>query len=465
MVDQSLFINKAYQEALAYADKTINASAQVKNNYTESDAFYYQMKSKDMALMFLYLVASIAALIFKGKVWKLIDTYAMDKVDIGSFRNYLSMLYTVGFIVLLLVGVLQLFKFIYAKKTNADLNKLEKIASEIEKEKGFASGIKNTVVKAIEKHEYVKVGNPNNWEEKIKSYQIKADTVGKKTRNIGMWATIVGSLVSIIVFYFVFSPHMVDAIAGNYTYYNTMVVCVSYLLLMWLIYRIQMQLASYTIIISKLMGFVLFGLFQIAMILLLKETNVFAPLINIAEYTQGSDPGWLANIITFSIQHLINEGVFVIVITSIIGLMNFIRTNPERESLALKNGVDIPLDDGTFRHADAKQRWYSILFASIFVIAAPFLMSNILIKGASFGRVVLYLVMGLAWFGISTTFNGDEEKAIYGKRLSWVKNAYFFSYMFLTLALVPGFGTGSVVLVLLQSILALIAVFILFAVI
>ena len=465
MADQSLFIDKAYQEALAYADKTINASAQVKNNYTESDAFYYQMKSKDIALMFLYLVISIAALIFKRKVWELIEIYALTKVDIGSLKDYLSMLYTIGFIVLLLIGVWQLLKFIYAKKTNADLNKLEKIASELEKEKGFANGIKNTVMKAIENYEFVQVGNPNKWEEKIASYQTKADTVGKKTRNMGMWLTIVGSLVSIGVFYFVFSPYIVDAIAGTYNFYGTMAVCISYLLLMGLIYRIQMQLASYTRIISKLMGFVLFGLFQIAMVLLLKKTNAFTPIINIAEYSQGSDPDWLANIIRFSIKYLINEGVLVMAIVSIIGLMNFIRTNPERESLAIKNGVDIPLDNGTSRHADAKQRWSSILFASLFAIVAPFLMSNILIKGASFGRVILYLAIGLAWFAISTTFTGDEEKAMYGKRLGWVKNAFFFSYMFLTLALVPGFGVGSVVLLLIQSILSLIAVGVLFSVI
>ena len=465
MANQSLFIDKAYREALAYANKTIKASAEVKNNYTVSDAFYFQMKSKEIVMMFIYLAVGIAALIFKSKVWELLDTYLLTKVNLGSLLDYLSTLYTIGFIVLILFGALQLFKYIYAKKTNADLNKLERIAAELEREKGFANGIKNTVRKAIENFEYVSVGNPNRWEEKIASYQAKADTVGKKTRNLGMWLSIAVSIVFMIVFYLVFSPYMVDAIVGPYNYYGAVAICVSYLLLMGLIYRIQMQLATYTRIISKLMGFVLFGIFQVAMVFRLKGSNAFAPLINIAEYTQGSAPDWLANVVRFSINYLINKGVLVMLIVSIIGLMNFIRTNPERESLALKNGIDIPLDNGSFRHAEATQRWSSILFASLFVIIAPFLMSNILIKGASFVRVVLYLVIGLAWFGISATFTGDEEKAMYGKRLSWVKNAFFFTYAFLTLALVPGFGIGSVVLVLLQSILAIIAVTVLFMVI
>ena len=105
------------------------------------------------------------------------------------------------------------------------------------------------------------------------------------------------------------------------------------------------------------------------------------------------------------------------------------------------------------------------VFAAAYELIIPKFMSSILINGASFGRVILYLIFGAVWFGISASFSGDEKDIAYGKRLKWVKNAFFFSYMFLTLALVPGFGLGSIILILVQSVLSLIALGILAAVV
>lgn len=458
MTEQSLFVDKAYQEALDYADKTINTLAEVKRNCARSDVFYYQMWSNEVALMVFQIVISIAALVFKGKVWELIDVYVLSRINMSPLKDYLSTVYTIGFIGLFLFGVWKLFVFIYAKKKSADLNKIEEIISELEKEKTFAQGIKNTVAKAIDKNEFVQVGNPNNWEGKIAFYQNKADVVGKKTRKIRMWLTIAGSIIATGALCFAFAPYIVDAIAGIYSYYGTMAVCISYFLLMELIYRIQIELFSYTSTGSRGIGFALFGIFQVVILILLKKTTAFTPILDASDFSQVSDSNWMIKIICFSIKYLINEGVCVIALVSIIGLMHLVRTNPERESSVLKDGVDIPMNNGTVNHVNSAKRWLAIFSAGIFAAVAPFLMSNILIEGASFGRVILYLVIGLMWFVISTAFTGEEVNICYGKRMGWVKNALFCSYFFLTLSLVPGFGIGSIVLILFQSLLSLIAV-------
>lgn len=438
MTDQSLFINKAYQEALAYADKAISQAAEVKKDYTEGDSFYSPMDSKDIAFLFFCLAAGIAALIFKKKLLELIYTYILVELHIPSLLDYLSMLYTVGFIILLIIGAVRLLKFVYIKKTDADLSSLDKIAAALEKEKEPANELKNTILNAITKHDYVKVGNPNNWEEKINAYQAKSAAAEKNTSAVRMWGGLLGYLISFVVFYFVFSPYMIKGLAGAYTYSGTMAICASYLLLLCLIYKIQLQLVPYNKVLAKLMGFILFGLFQAAIILSLNKAGGFVEFADLGEYTQGNDPDWFANIITFSLKyHLFSKASLTLIIVSIIGFMNFIRTNPGQEAIAMETGIDIPMDNGNSNHITVNQRWSSILWASLFVIVAPFIMSRILLYMSS-GTItffLFYVLIGLIWSVISSGFTDDAAKVLYGKRLTWVKNAYFFSYLFLTLAL------------------------------
>lgn len=103
----------------------------------------------------------------------------------------------------------------------------------------------------------------------------------------------------------------------------------------------------------------------------------------------------------------------------------------------METGIDIPMDNGNSNHITVNQRWSSILWASLFVIVAPFIMSRILLYMSS-GTItffLFYVLIGLIWSVISSGFTDDAAKVLYGKRLTLVKNAYFFSYLFLTLAL------------------------------
>ena len=459
MANQSVFIESAYEEAIKYANKTINLSEKVGEDYTERDAFFYDIKTKDYALAICCIVFGIVALAFKGVLWQFLSENLFSKMAIGVLSSFLSMIYAVGFILVILFGAWEAFKVIYAKKTKEELKELKQVCGQLEEEKELAQGIKNTVLKAIADFQYVQVENPNLFEEKIAVYQVKADEIGPKTRKIGKWVGIIGSVLSVVIFLVLFNPFIVNFISGSFTYCGTLVVCSSYLLLMGLIYRSQMILTVYMKKFAKYVGIALFALYQLVLCLQLKSTAAFTPLIYLSGYAQGGNPEWLATIVVFAFKYLINEGVIVMLVVSVIGFMSLVRTDVEREYLAKKDGIDIPLDNGSSRHVEAQNRWKSIGLATAFILIAPFLMSGILNKEATFGSVILYILLGLAWFGISTTFTGDDAKAIYGKRLGWVKNSFFFSYIFLSLSLVPRFGFGSVFLLLVQPIISLIAFF------
>lgn len=455
MENKTIFIEKAYKEAMLYADNTINKSRKIKDNYIERDVFYKGLSTREIMLWNLFTIGSAVALIFKDGCWKLLEESVLGKINSEIFSGFLSTLYTTLFLILMLIGVWKLSKNIYTNKVNLDLKNLDKIADEIEKEKREIFGIKSIIQNAFYNCQYVKVGKQTKWEHEIATYQARVDAIGNNTRKISKQLTIGISVVSVFIFYIVFSPYMVKAIVGEFTYYGTVVVCVSYLLLMEILFRIQMKIAEYT---EKSREFVLalFGFFQVPMILQLIRGNAFSHLMTSAEYEQGSDPTWLANIVYFSIKYLINEGFIVIAVSSFIGVMHLIRTNPKHEKDAIKNGIDIPFDNGTSRHVYAESRWIPILLAIVFVIIASSWMAGVLKKGISFGGVILYLFIGLVWFGISFVFKGEDKEFVYGKRLRWIKNAFFFCYMFLTLAQAPGFSVGSVVLLLIQSILSVI---------
>lgn len=120
--------------------------------------------------------------------------------------------------------------------------------------------------------------------------------------------------------------------------------------------------------------------------------------------------------------------------------------------------VEVPMTDGTTRvtytaSASVASRVWQYIFAGAFVVIAPKFMAGILVNGLSIGSVFLYLVIGTIWFFIQAILSSDTNKQVYGKRLVWIKNGFFFAYMWLTLALVPGFGIGSIILLVLQSII------------
>jgi hypothetical protein len=244
---------------------------------------------------------------------------------------------------------------------------------------------------------------------------------------------------------------MAMIIAELYGYTGVLIVCISYLLLMKLIYNIQITLASYSIKVSRRLGFILFGWFQIALIFFLIRRGVFATLGQIFRYIYGGDLDLPSGLLYLLFECLRNKVVIALIIISVIGIMNLFRTNLEHEVLARKQGVDLPLEDGGTRHVDAKQKRYPIFFACLFVVVAPFTMSGILSKGMSLRSIFFYLLIVSAWFQISKSFTGDALEIMYGKRLRWVKSAFFCSYMFLTLALVSNYELGSVFLILSQS--------------
>lgn len=461
MENQSIFIEKAYKDALDYADKTINLSTKIKNNYTRNDEFYYEMKENDISIMVMCFIIGIVALIFKGKLWNFLGKYLSDKIgtkiDIDVLKNYFSMIYTIGAVIILCIGLWQLFKLLYRKKVEAELKNIDMMINEIEKEKRLLDGVKLTVSKAISDFEYIQVGNANKWEQKIDSYREKVNGIGIKTRNIKRNTIIAGCIASIIIFLIVLNPFIIDALSGSFTYSEILIVCSFYLLLMEVIYRTQMILVPYIGTWAKYIGIILFVLYQIVLGIQLQLLNVFNPLIELVKYS----PKINSENLLIIIKYMINKGLLVFACSSLTSLMSLIRTNVEHEYLVGKEGVDIPLDDGSVRHIKANTKWISFFLASIFVLIAPFFMSELLIKSITFGRIVLYIVLGFFWFVISILFTGDDSKTLYGKRLVWVKNIFFFSYLFLTLAMVPGFELGDIVAILVQSIVAIIVLAIL----
>lgn len=465
------YLMQACNDAKQYTEQYINDCETLSNAYVEKDKFYKKLTTKEIVFTVLYFVVGIAALIFRGLVFGYVEQYIYKLWDFGAIKNLVMTLYIAGAIGLMLLGAWNVFLLFYAQKAQNDICKMKRGCDELRKEIATLDSRFNKMADRlfVAPSEFAAF-NASEHEKELGKYKEKVETINTTTRKYKLYYY--GAVFTLLfMFQYIFLGRFaVESFATGYTYQTTVVLICSYMLVMVLLYKFQYCIHEYAKKYTRLIAVGVFLVYQIMMAVSMAQKTLFTPLINIPiEEAAKELPNWVVPVLSFALKFLLTKGGIILIITSIIIVMYIAKTNIERELEALKNGVQIPMDDGSKRMVSPDEiksgNKLVFVFAAAYALIIPKFMSSILINGASFGRVILYLIFGAVWFGISASFSGDEKDIAYGKRLKWVKNAFFFSYMFLTLALVPGFGLGSIILILVQSVLSLIALGILAAVV
>ena len=454
------YIESAYNEAVSYARSICNECEDSKESYINNDAFYKKTDTKDWVAFVLLTVIAGLLFFFKNIVVEKIMLFfslGWSAGRLATAEPYLQVFVTYLAVVFAVFGVWSLIKILYSSKRNAEIKEVSNVASRIETEIEGIKDLGGRIVSSIQTGEAFVVEAGNSWEDRISAFNNKANETGKNTRLAAKVLGLLIGAVACLFTYFVFEEHIMAGLIGEFNYVNVFATSVFYLLLMLYIYKMDIWLSGFIGNKAKFFGLGMFMLIQIILVLRTAQTGAFDQIKLLINAFQTGDAGSLDE------QFLINSirALFELVITTIIGLMYTIRLDADRQSIAEKEGtIMVPMTDGSQqeRTVNIMERWKGIVALTAFSIIAPWFMSWILSDDISFGRVVLYVVLGLVWFGGGTFFTGDDVKAIYGKRLAWVRTAMFWVYFFLTLSLVPGFGIGSILLILLQTLLSLIVV-------
>ncbi|MCM1134754.1 MAG: hypothetical protein NC400_04180 [Clostridium sp.] len=453
------YLDGAYKEAKSYALNLLKECENTSIRYKETDKFYHEFSNKENVLMALCAAVGVIGLIMHGLAFTYIERYLFSRWNFGVLEGYFSMIYNLFFAGLLVFGGWRLLMLVYSKNAGRELDKIAGLSNSIKSELGKAEKwYKEIAAQGFSHIAGVSVGNVNQYEKTLAEYKDKAQKVKGKTAAWDKLLLCALFTVLLVVHFWILGRYAVSSIAESFSYPSVFVVCCSYFLLFILLYELQIFLFEYLGRVTKLVAVVIYALYQILMGIQMSKYEKLLSVIEICRIDiDGDGPEWMG-----ILEKFVSTGIGIFLIfTSVLGFMFIIRTNAGKELAARENGIEIPMKYETSKLYSKEEvrrgNKIELIAGAAFAVIAPKYMSEILIKGASFGRVIGYFIIGSIWFGISRLMAGEEKRAVYGKRISWVKNSFFFSYMFLTLALVPDFGSGSVLLLILQSVLTVLA--------
>lgn len=431
MVDQSIFLENAYREAMNYADKAINKAKKIKVAYCENDVLYRGSMAKDSFIVLLCIALSIAGFFFERQLYDLLWKMILGNVNWGSLELLISIFYKLIIYLLLFYGVWTLFRIVHTKRLHGELQNFDHLALLVEENKKASKGKLQSIAKAMNEYSFVKLENIGSLEQKITDYELKAEQIGTSSRRAQtiVWGAVT---IAIYIFYYLYvKPYMVKAIIEPFNYFGTLTVCISYLILLLLNYNIHNILWELMKKTANYFEAILFAIFQFTIFLDLKATEAFLPVVNTSEYNFASEK----NIDYFFARFMdvfVKEGLIYLFISCLIGIMIFLSTDIDREREGKKKNSILVKRNGE------KEEKIGMTALTIMLILMTFLgsffMAGVLNKIISFLSVLTALAISYFWAMLKVEIQGPETTAVYGKRWRWIERAFYFSYIYLTLS-------------------------------
>ncbi|MCM1143682.1 MAG: hypothetical protein NC318_08075 [Blautia sp.] len=463
MDDRSVikYFESAYQEANTYSQKVLEEYENIGASYVKKDKFYTPFSSKEIVWTAVYLIVGIAGLILHGTAFGYIEKYLFSRWKFDVLEGYLSLVYDLAFIGLLALGIWYLFKFIYSKKVKHELDGIAGLSDSLKADlKNLREHVEERMAEFLADPGGVSIGNANQHENALAKYKNKVDTIEKKTTQVKRIFLCVLFAALMVIHFLFLGRYAVVSIEARYSYPSTFVVCSSYLLLFAVLYEFQVSTYEYLKRTTKYVAIAAFVIYQAAMGLLMRKYDLFHGMLHINSDLKEDAAEWLLMIYDFLEKYILTKGALILIVPSILCIMFIIRTDAEKDIRMGREGFVVPMlgaADRVYSATHTKIRNKGAFIAgAAYAAIAPKYMAQILGNKMSFGRVVLYIVLGMVWFGVGLFFPGKEGRAVCGKRLDWVKHSFFVCYMFLTLAMLPGFDVDRILLILLQPALTII---------
>lgn len=456
------YLEKAYEDALVYANGEIENCNLICKAYTKGDVFYQTLPlSKLVVGVIAKITIATILFVFKGIIMKLLNELS-KRLEIGYPKEFANHLIVWSGVTLMLCGVIGFMKIIYTVKMKADFIGFSDAVTAITKEIDQASKMKIAILESLHTNESLTIDQQNQWNSKLLNLTERLKLNLKRSRWLNRILSSVMCMVAFAISLVLLPTYIADSLCIDHSYTAVLVVFISYAILNVILYEALKHLFIWYKKVIKPVLIVLFLVFQGCVLWSAKGFIAIAPFYNLEDLYQASKaPEFLNRVMEVLSQYILNKGFVILLLISYISIMMLIRTDIEKLIQIKENGFVIPMLGGPDRLVSPKQITASLMFpmalAFVFVVIAPYFMSYVLINGASFLTIMLYLILGFLWFWISRYFRNEINRALHGKQPLWIKNAFLLCYMLLTISFVQEYGIGSVALILVQSLLAVIA--------
>ncbi len=447
---QDTNLNACYQAALDQAAQ-IGAECNTLSDEFPNGSDLYKKASfggvcKDiLRLLFGLVLMAVGVMSFVPNKPFMIFEYGFP----GRFMGILIFGFGASF---LFTSIFSLYKMIQLSRAKHKAKTIRTLGVAVTGEAAKLETFAQQVEKAIAAGEDMTIVPSGFWQTQFTEFRT---AVAEKSRNDDRKNRWIHTIAAVGIFAFAaiaLYPFVIGGYGLKYGNVSGALVATAYILLAVILSESLARLDRWYHKKAKLIAGLVFGLYQVAVVLGLLLGGAFD---GISAAIAGGDVWPIVQSIVFSYP------ILSMILITVITVLIITRSHYDLIAIRMEEpSYQRDMSDGTTQTVILKRQKTKIrakcVFKLPFIFAMGIWMGGIVNEGLSFGNVLLFLLIAVFYFGITFTMDMDESfNYVYGKLSGYLRLLLFAGYVTIALSLIPNFGVGTVILLAIHSLASL----------